>query len=142
MLRIVSEICILSGRTEKQQQKLSDDLADTREILGRTRTELHAIKELTETLYTIAQKLGSIVDAGGPASESFDILFHCTLKDLETQPESECEATPPEPAFTQALGNEKKEEEFKTHSVGGQTGCCIQIYYYESHPGLRHDALR
>ena len=131
MLRIVSEICILSGRTEKQQQKLSDDLADTREILERTRTELHAMKELTETLYTIAQKLGSIVDyllfernpdSGVSESESFDILFHCDLKDLESQPESECEATPPEPAFIQALGNEQKEGECKMHSVGGQTG--------------------
>ena len=128
MLRIVSEICILSGRTEKQQQKLSDDLADTREILERTRTELHAIKELTETLCTIAQKLGSIVDyllsernpdSGGSESES---LLHCDLKDLETQPESECEATPPEPPFIQALGNEQKEGECKMHSVGGQTG--------------------
>ena len=131
MLRIVPEICILSGRTEKQQQKLSDDLADTREILERTRTELHAMKELTETLYTIAQKLGSIVDyllterksdAGGSESESFDILFHCALKDLETQPESECETTSPECVSTQALGNEQKERECKMHSVGGQTG--------------------
>ena len=75
-------------------------------------------------------------------NESPSLWHHSALKDLEIQPESECEAIPPEPAFTQALGNEKKEEEFKTHSVGGQTGCCIQIYYYESHPGLRHDALR
>lgn len=90
-----------SSRAEKRQRKLSDVLADTREILGRTRTELHSMEELTEILYIIAQKLPSIVDylvierksgAGGSESVSFDILFHCALKDLETQSVSQGKA--------------------------------------------------
>lgn len=87
------------------------------------------MKELTETLYNTAQKLGGVVDyvvtkgkpdAWGSESQSFDILFHCILKDLETrQPKLECEATPSEPASTLTLNNEEEKEEYKMHCVCG-----------------------
>lgn len=94
-------------------------------------TELQAMKELTETLYNAALKLGGVVDymvtegmpdAWRSESKSFDILFHCILKDLETrQPESECEATPSEPestlTSTLTLNNEKEKGEYKIHCV-------------------------
>lgn len=81
-------------------------------------TELQAMKELRETLYSTTQKLGGVVDyvvtegkpdAWGSESQSFDILFHCILKYLETrQPESECKATLSEPASTLTPNNDEE----------------------------------
>ena len=75
-----------SSRAEKRQRKLSDVLADTREFLGRTRTELHSMEELTEILYIIAQKLPSIVDylvierkSGAGGSESVHMHLYCSI---------------------------------------------------------------
>lgn len=113
-----SKIFVRSSRASKQQQKLFGDFTDTQEILGRISTELQAMKELTETLYSTAQKLGGVVDYAvtegkpgpwGPESQSLAILFHCILKYLETrQPESECKSTLSEPASNLAPNNEEK----------------------------------
>ena len=74
-----SKIFVRSSRASKQQQKLFGDFTDTQEILGRISTELQAMKELTETLYSTAQKLGGRGGLRGDRRKAWSLGARITI---------------------------------------------------------------
>ncbi|KAF4769353.1 hypothetical protein N7455_008968 [Penicillium solitum] len=96
VLRIIGALNTRTVQAERRQARAEQELAAIREALGQSRSELEEIVRLTEILYEVNRRMGSMIDYlftehgikhGYEDAKSFDLMFDLVVKRLEAESE-------------------------------------------------------
>ncbi|KAJ5865199.1 uncharacterized protein N7529_007115 [Penicillium soppii] len=97
-LRIISALNTRTVQAERRQARAEQELVAIRETLSQSRSELEEIVRLTELLYEVNRRMGSMMDYlfkehgikhGYEDAESFDLMFDLVVKRLEAEESGE-----------------------------------------------------
>ena len=98
VLRIISALNTRTLQAERRQARCEQELVTLRESLSQYRSELEDITRLTEILYDVDRRMGSMMDYlfkeqgikhGFEDAESFDLMFDFVVKRLEAEESGE-----------------------------------------------------
>ncbi|KAF4764971.1 hypothetical protein HAV15_003400 [Penicillium sp. str.  len=98
VLRIIGALNTRTLQAERRQARAEQELVAIRESLSQSRSELEEIVRLTELLYDVNRRMGSMMDYlfkehgikhGYEDAHSFDLMFDLVVKRLEAEESGE-----------------------------------------------------
>ncbi|KAJ5483146.1 hypothetical protein N7530_002392 [Penicillium desertorum] len=94
VLRIIGALNTRTLQAERRQARAEQEIVSIRESLNQSRSELEEIVRLTELLYEVNRRMGSMMDYlfkehgikhGHEDARSFDLMFDLVVKRLEAE---------------------------------------------------------